>query len=491
MKTFPRESFGSKPDYSGFDYESWVPRSGDQHKALARETLTAQTKTIKERMESASGVRYSEFFRLSYFDPIASHVVDPMHNLLLGTAKHVFATWIKQGLLDDEKIDRVDHCAQTVGRTKGTGRIARSMTHFKSLKAEEWKNWVLIYSSYCLKDVLPRIHYNIWQLFVRANMLLINTSITKTEAADAHLLLKLFCSKFQELYGAEACTPNMHMHLHLKSCIARFGPVYAFWAFSFERYNGLLGSYPTNNRSLTITIMRKFVDGVKIVTSYQRIDADNLPSLANMGLLEQGDPSLLMPLDKIRRKAQLAAADFMLGVHRFIAIPKLEALSVEDIEEVLHVLHQLLPASTCQVAKFVKSYQRVLICRDVICTEDYRGGTARDNYVFTRLNFTDITTRPASVCKILEITYTSNDVEMVMPFFQLKHFEEHQQKHWFGERCAMKLWSTMVDNTSFVPIHFYSKKATFIKAQQRFQILLDPRNRGSAIHGSDIVNFVI
>ena len=418
-------------------------------------------------------------------------MVDPMHNLLLGTAKHVFVTWIKQGLLDEEKIGRVDHCIQTLGRTKGTGRTARSMTHFKSLKAEEWKNWVLIYSLYCLKDVLPKVHYNVWQLFVRACMLLINTSITKMEADDAHLLLKLFCSKFQELYGAEACRPNMHMHLHLKPCIYRFGPVFAFWVFSFERYNGLLGSYPTNNRSLTITIMRKFIDGAKIVTSYQRIDADNLPSLAHMGLLEQEDSNLLMPLDKVRRKAQLVAADFALEVHRFITIPKLEVLTIEDIEEVLAILRYLLPGSTCQVGKFVKSYQRVLIGRDVICTEDYRGGTARDSYVFTRMNFTDITARPASVCKILEITYTSDDEEMVMPFFQLKHFEEHQQKNWFGERCAMKLWSTLVENVSFVPIHFYKKQATFIKAQQRFQILLDSRNRSYTIHGSDVVYFVI
>ena len=30
----------------------------------------------------------------------------------------------------------------------------------------------------------------------------------------------------------------MHMHTHLKEDILNFGPVYEFWLFSFERYNG-------------------------------------------------------------------------------------------------------------------------------------------------------------------------------------------------------------------------------------------------------------
>ena len=32
------------------------------------------------------------------------------------------------------------------------------------------------------------------------------------------------------------------MHCHLKECIVDAGPIYTFWCFSFERYNGLLGA---------------------------------------------------------------------------------------------------------------------------------------------------------------------------------------------------------------------------------------------------------
>ena len=50
----------------------------------------------------------------------------------------------------------------------------------------------------------------------------------------------------------------MHMHCHLKSVILDFGPVYAFWLFSFERFNGILGNQPSNNRSIEIQLMKRF-----------------------------------------------------------------------------------------------------------------------------------------------------------------------------------------------------------------------------------------
>ena len=50
----------------------------------------------------------------------------------------------------------------------------------------------------------------------------------------------------------------MHLHMHLADCVQDYGPVYSFWLFSFERYNGILGKYPTNNKSIALQMMRKF-----------------------------------------------------------------------------------------------------------------------------------------------------------------------------------------------------------------------------------------
>ena len=58
---------------------------------------------------------------------------------------------------------------------------------------------------------------------------------------------------------ARPITPNMHLHLHIKECVENYGSVYGFLLFSFERYNGLLGSFHTNNREVEVQLMRRFL----------------------------------------------------------------------------------------------------------------------------------------------------------------------------------------------------------------------------------------
>ena len=50
----------------------------------------------------------------------------------------------------------------------------------------------------------------------------------------------------------------------LKECILDFGPVYGFWLFSFERYNGILGGYHTKQKSIEIQVMRRFLSDMSI-----------------------------------------------------------------------------------------------------------------------------------------------------------------------------------------------------------------------------------
>ena len=45
----------------------------------------------------------------------------------------------------------------------------------------------------------------------------------------------------------------------MADCLKDFGPVYGFWCFSYERYNGVLGSFPTNKKSIASQLMRRFV----------------------------------------------------------------------------------------------------------------------------------------------------------------------------------------------------------------------------------------
>ena len=87
-------------------------------------------------------------------------------------------------------------------------------------------------------------------LRVIASRLICCQSITMEQCLEAESRIQKFCKLFEHLYGTTKCTPNMHLSCHLVECIRDYRPVYSFWCFSFERYNGILGSYHKNNHNI-------------------------------------------------------------------------------------------------------------------------------------------------------------------------------------------------------------------------------------------------
>lgn len=89
--------------------------------------------------------------------------------------------------------------------------------------------------------------------------ILLKYRLTIEEVTLADLLLLQFCRRCERMYGSSLVTPNMHLHCHLKECVLDYGPLHGFWCFPFERFNGLLGSLPNNNRSIEVQLMKRFL----------------------------------------------------------------------------------------------------------------------------------------------------------------------------------------------------------------------------------------
>ena len=60
------------------------------HNTAAFKIKNLKTLTAIEKEESNSGCRYSELLLLPYFNAPKMLIIDPMHNLFLGTAKYFF-----------------------------------------------------------------------------------------------------------------------------------------------------------------------------------------------------------------------------------------------------------------------------------------------------------------------------------------------------------------------------------------------------------------
>ena len=251
MKQFPTVSFGEKPNYSGFDSSRWPLRDVSLHIPKCFEHLQTNTKTQQKAIEREYGLRYSALVELPYFNPIRHTAIDPMQNLFLGTAKHCMELWTRNNIISKQDMEIIEERMSHLFAPHSIGRLPLKIgSGFSGFSADQWKNWTLCYSPSALRGILPRMHLQYWLLFVKACFFLCNRYLEKENVTLADHYLHLFCQKFEEVNGSNACTPNMHLHLHLKGCLIDYGPLYAFWCFAFERYNGMLGSFPTNQKNI-------------------------------------------------------------------------------------------------------------------------------------------------------------------------------------------------------------------------------------------------
>lgn len=141
------------------------------------------------------------------------------------------------------------------------GRIpSKIASSFKGFTADQFKNWAVVFSTFALKDILPDRHLQCWKLFVKACRILCSAVIPTSQVKLADELLVKFCQTIENLCGSSVITANMRLHCHLCECVLDYGPVYGFWCFLFERFNGILGSFHVNNHQKEVQLMRKFLE---------------------------------------------------------------------------------------------------------------------------------------------------------------------------------------------------------------------------------------
>ena len=240
MKNFPsvKEAPGYILDHSGFERENWIPRTNTQHRDNVAVLSQCTSKSALRQKESELGCRYSTLLELPYFDPPTMLVVDPMHNLFLGIAKHFTKrVLIEKDILPTNGLSIIQERVNNIVVPSDIGRIPYKIeSSFYSFTADQYKNWVMHYSLICLRDLLDSDKFECWKHFVLACRLLHKPTLTINDVTVADALLLRFCKRCQHLFGKELVTPNMHMCCHLRECVLDYGPLNHFWLFAFERF---------------------------------------------------------------------------------------------------------------------------------------------------------------------------------------------------------------------------------------------------------------
>ena len=107
---------------------------------------------------------------LPYFDVPRMLIIDPMHNLFLGSAKYFTKKiLIERGYISREKLQMIQERVNSCIVPSGIGRIpVKIQSVFSNFTADQWKNWVLYFSILVLHDIITGGVMECWQHFVLA-----------------------------------------------------------------------------------------------------------------------------------------------------------------------------------------------------------------------------------------------------------------------------------------------------------------------------------
>jgi len=197
---------------------------------------------------------------------------------------------------------------------------------------------------------LPREHLECWRQFVLACRILCHQKLSHSQLDLADALLIKFCKTVESIYGTNVVTPNMHLHGHLKDVLLDYGPIQEFWLFSFERYNGILGKQPTNNREIESQLMQRFLrDRLVQSLSYPDEFKEDFLSVVEDAIMNRVVGSVL---DTVSSEDFVLPTKFSRGVLTMGEIGFLEQLYSKVTNT---------PSSTCTVNSIFLKYSSLTI----------------------------------------------------------------------------------------------------------------------------------
>ena len=94
-----------------------------------------------------------------------------------------------------------------------------------------------------VKGIPPSSHLECYCHFVIAYQYICHSTIKANSLHIVVSFLMKFCKWFEELYGSEKITLNMHLLGDIKDCTMDMGALYGFLLFSFEQLVQILISF--------------------------------------------------------------------------------------------------------------------------------------------------------------------------------------------------------------------------------------------------------
>ncbi|KAF9455543.1 hypothetical protein BDZ94DRAFT_1179759, partial [Collybia nuda] len=239
------------------------------------------------------GIHWSPLNLIPGWRPVSLAVLDFMHNIFLGVISHLFTTVLFSsymfsgiGGINSPK-QKFEDLINAVKWPSHVTRLPKNLGENQSLKkADEWRRlltitpvllwWVWKDDDDEIPDSAPPIPpnakhvpehsrnckslYDTILLLCAGVRILASRTITMAQAHLGQNFLLQYCQRCLDL--KIHLIINHHLSMHYIGMIKRFGPVYGWWLFAFERFNGMLEKVNVNGHDggrMEVTLLRNWV----------------------------------------------------------------------------------------------------------------------------------------------------------------------------------------------------------------------------------------
>jgi len=344
---------------------------------------------------------------LDTFHIINSLVPDYMHCVLLGVVKTFVEAWFDSSSFENEwylgrHVKEFDFRLMNIKPPSEITRTPRSINDRKQFKASEWRTFLLYYSSVCLEGLLHQSYYQHWSLLISAIYGLLKDNCTAEEINNSEDCLKKFVFQIPNLYGENFMKFNVHLLLHLPSHVRRWGSLWAWSAFPYEHYNGVIGNFFRGTQCVPQQILKtyQFKTTMNIMISNMQAAKSNQKSI---------NPRILNLLTRLNGYSHVTNATCLDLKLTTFGIPEVIISLTLTIRQKICIENKTGMQLTESGLIKINTYKRFITNGMLIHTTTYKRLKKRDNSCLYLQNgkFVDIT-------NFLSILVPSNENESIL-----------------------------------------------------------------------------
>lgn len=217
------------------------------------------TKKRQKGLIGQSTLRY-----LPQYDLRLGVVVDSMHCVDIGVVKKLTHMIVFEPPPDightSARMQRIiDERLLMIRTPSSISRKPKSIKLFKLWKASEWRNWLLYCCTVCLDGLIPEKYMTLFTTLSDAMHTLNGDLFTSEELEIATGLINDFVAKYEEAFGTEHMTTNMHLLRHLPRSVKCWGPVWAHNCYAFESFNSRILKSLNSSTGRQVQIVNRYL----------------------------------------------------------------------------------------------------------------------------------------------------------------------------------------------------------------------------------------